>query len=321
MDNQIVENTSTGKPGSAGGGQSANEITLIGWLAQEPTFSIGETGLEVLSGSVRIQPVYQSKPAADEDEDIFATSASIFKAQAQYRNFVAFGADAAGLADVLHKGMRVQLTGRLQTRSYEVGQVVDGEVLYITDKKTGEQVLPRRKSSTVVITAAGCLTQNVPATDKNKARVKGIARNVRYNAQYGVTNFTIVGQEHKADGSPVATYTEITVWNRAGNDLATRVGQQLKDDMIVTAKGRLDDTGYEDKKTGIQHYTYGVTAYEVLAQRPKAEAAKPADEPTAPTATLQGDADKVAPLTTPAPAPVFATAPAPAPAFAAAPAF
>src|SRR5690349_10610719 len=83
---------------SSGSGQFANAVTLIGEIRQEPTFSYSETGLAILSGSLRIQPVYQAHTEDQGDAaDVFAVQDSIFKTESYYRNFAAFGDDAVSL--------------------------------------------------------------------------------------------------------------------------------------------------------------------------------------------------------------------------------
>ncbi len=254
-------NTQDSKTSSKQDQPFANEVTLIGTLYQEPTLRYTGKGLAVLSGSIGYK-LPQSK-------------SSIFESGRKFRNFVAFGADAEQIAETLTKVMRVQLSGELQTRSYDVEQSdpETGEQLYVQNGE-GKLVLPRRKSSSVVITPAGVEVEAGVAEDTNRARIKGIARNIRYNAGAGVANFTIEGESEKAEGGVAKSFTEITAWNREGDNLATRVGEQLEDGMMVTVLGYVSDNTYDDPKTGIRHYTYRVTGSKVYAARPKAEAAK-----------------------------------------------
>lgn len=92
-----------------------NKIILIGRITKQPELKTTTSGTEVLSNSIAVQRKFKSQ-SGDYEADFF--------------NFVAYGATANLIASYFQKGDRIGIEGRLQARSY---QKEDGTTAFVTE--------------------------------------------------------------------------------------------------------------------------------------------------------------------------------------------
>lgn len=90
-----------------------NKVELVGRLTADPTVSYGNNGSSIARFNVACDRRYKAEgqPTAD------------------FIGCIAFGKTAEFLEKYFHKGMRIGLSGRIQTGSYEK----DGKKVYTTD--------------------------------------------------------------------------------------------------------------------------------------------------------------------------------------------
>lgn len=90
-----------------------NKVELVGRLTADPTVSYGNNGSSIARFNVACDRRYKAEgqPTAD------------------FIGCIAFGKTAEFLEKYFHKGMRIGLSGRIQTGSYDK----DGKKVYTTD--------------------------------------------------------------------------------------------------------------------------------------------------------------------------------------------
>ena len=96
-----------------------NIVILTGRLANDPELKQTQSGLEICTVSIAVDPVY-TKKGEEKKSDFF--------------NLVAFGANATNIAKYFSKGSGIEITGRLQNNSWQ-------------DKETGKT----RYSTNIVV--------------------------------------------------------------------------------------------------------------------------------------------------------------------------
>lgn len=87
------------------------------------------------------EPVYSFRIACS--ESFFDKKSNERKERTEYVNCVLWGKRGESLSKILHKGSRVDITGRLQTRSWDK----DGEKRYATEINVQNVILLDAKSS------------------------------------------------------------------------------------------------------------------------------------------------------------------------------
>ena len=97
-----------------------NQTILAGWITNDISSFITESGKNYVRGAVTVQRNYKNKETGKADTDII--------------NFTSFGNTANFIENFVGKGDRVVVKGRLQSSSYTIKQVIDNEGTII-DKK------------------------------------------------------------------------------------------------------------------------------------------------------------------------------------------
>lgn len=112
-----------------------NKVILIGRLTKETELRKTSNDLSVVANTIAVNR--RMKNQAGEYE-------------ADFINFVAFGATANLIAQYFKKGDRIGLEGRIQTRSYEnqegnrvyVTEVIVDNIEFLQDKKSTQEEVP-----------------------------------------------------------------------------------------------------------------------------------------------------------------------------------
>lgn len=87
--------------------KSVNRVTLLGNLGKDPELRTTQTGLNVCSFSLATSESYKDKASGE------------WKETTEWHNIVLWDYLAQKAADVLRKGSKVYIEGKIQTRSYE----------------------------------------------------------------------------------------------------------------------------------------------------------------------------------------------------------
>ena len=91
-----------------------NKVILIGRLTADPEIRATQSGKTVASYRLAVDRAFKSESQPEAD----------------FINCVAFGKGAEFAEKYLHKGMKIALEGRIQTRSYDDR---DGKKVYVTE--------------------------------------------------------------------------------------------------------------------------------------------------------------------------------------------
>lgn len=92
-----------------------NKVILIGRLVKEPELRTTSTGTSVLGNAVAVERPFKNQNGERE---------------ADFINFVTFGATAELIDKYLKKGDQIALAGRIQNRNY---QNDNGDTVYVTE--------------------------------------------------------------------------------------------------------------------------------------------------------------------------------------------
>ncbi|OGG05655.1 hypothetical protein A2872_04535 [Candidatus Gottesmanbacteria bacterium RIFCSPHIGHO2_01_FULL_42_12] len=150
-------------------GRSLNKVMLIGNLTRDPEMRYTPQGTAVTTFGVATNRSWK-------------TDAGEVKEEADFHKIVAWNKLAELCSQLLHKGMKVYVEGRLQTRSYTgqdnvqrtVTEIVIEDMMILTPKSsapvaTGGETVPEEKVTSAEAPAAeGAVNQgseNVDASD------------------------------------------------------------------------------------------------------------------------------------------------------------
>lgn len=92
-----------------------NKVILIGRLTKEPELRTTSTGVSVVANSIAVNRKFKNQNG---------------EIEADFINFVAFGATAELIGDYVDKGHLLGIEGRIQTRNY---QNENGDKVYVTE--------------------------------------------------------------------------------------------------------------------------------------------------------------------------------------------
>src|SRR5699024_11844019 len=92
-----------------------NQINLIGNLTADPTLTVSQSNLSIVSFNIGVQRPFKDKQSGEYQSD--------------FPRCKAFGKTAEIIAEHFSKGSKIGLTGSVQTDRYEK----DGQTVYTTD--------------------------------------------------------------------------------------------------------------------------------------------------------------------------------------------
>lgn len=105
-----------------------NQINLIGNLTADPTLTVSQSNLSIVSFNIGVQRPFKDKQSGEYQSD--------------FPRCKAFGKTAEIISEHFSKGSKIGLTGSVQTGSYEDK---DGKRIYTTDVIVNQVTFVERK--------------------------------------------------------------------------------------------------------------------------------------------------------------------------------
>lgn len=106
-----------------------NQINLIGNLTADPTLTVSQSNLSIVSFNIGVQRPFKDKQSGEYQSD--------------FPRCKAFGKTAEIISEHFKKGSKIGLTGSVQTGSYEDK---DGKKIYTTDVIVNQVTFVERKN-------------------------------------------------------------------------------------------------------------------------------------------------------------------------------
>lgn len=106
-----------------------NQINLIGNLTADPTLTVSQSNLSIVSFNIGVQRPFKDKQSGEYQSD--------------FPRCKAFGKTAEIISEHFKKGSKIGLTGSVQTGSYEDK---DGKKVYTTDVIVNQVTFVERKN-------------------------------------------------------------------------------------------------------------------------------------------------------------------------------
>ena len=106
-----------------------NQINLIGNLTADPTLTVSQSDLSIVSFNIGVQRPFKDKQSGEYQSD--------------FPRCKAFGKTAEIISEHFKKGSKIGLTGSVQTGSYEDK---DGKKVYTTDVIVNQVTFVERKN-------------------------------------------------------------------------------------------------------------------------------------------------------------------------------